>query len=192
MVNVVLHLVNCCHDEGNVTSASSAVSYIYSWSISFINTWSDHIHTTIARNTSWKVSHNCRLTLYPQTLATANNSDNNVEMLDEWQKIVCHWVCKAASQFIFLADEEDKRLPLNNFRSILCFIMATWNIGLALISLMAFLCESYVQSKSGKALFSALRVTPIPSKDIFSLCVTSAWRKSPFGIKSFKFCIHWW
>lgn len=187
---------------------------IFGWNISFINASSCGIFFSfLLYRVNWKHVHTCariasRLThphtwcfTFPSSYSLSSVvplvlADGNTEILDKWQDIVCHRGSVSARPNIhfqrnvdlFSTGEEGKRLQLSLFSPFLCFIMATWNIGLALSHLRH--CGGRVMFR-GKAFFLVLGVTHFPSKNIFSpttYCMTSTWRKTPF-IKSFELCI---
>ena len=68
----------------------------------------------------------------------------------------------------FPADKEEKRLQPSLFSPFLCFIMATWNIGLALSHLRHFTARLMFNRREPKLSSLVLSITHVRSENIVS------------------------
>lgn len=70
--------------------------------------------------------------------------------------------------YLFPKRQRREKIVAKSFRPINMFYNSSMKHWLSLISLKAFHCKSYVQSKRGKAFFLVLSITHLPSNNIFS------------------------
>lgn len=108
---------------------------------------------------------------------TTSMAGSNTEMLDKWQNTVC--LCGSVSAgrgvhfwrntYLFSNRQRTgKKSLLRLLIPFLWFIMATWNIGLALSHLRHFTAGAVFSRRQAKLFSLALSTTHFPSKNISS------------------------